>query len=355
MSLPRIAISLGDPSGIGAEVTAAALARVRGECIPAVYGDLGLFQRWFAELTVPVLARGAAPGRSGGLVPVTELAAKDARPGKPTRAGAGAQLAYLERAFDAVGRGEADALVTAPVSKAQVARVVPGFVGHTEWLEERSPSTSRPSSSGSRSEPYARDERTPRSVMMLAGERLRIALVTNHVALARLPRLLTPARIARTIDVTYRALRADFGIARPRLALAAFNPHAGEEGAFGDEEARVLAPALALAAKAGTPAAGPFPADSVFFRAALGEFDAVVALYHDQGLIPVKLLDAVGGDPAVNVTLGLPFVRTSPDHGVAYGIAGKGEASPDSMVAAIRLAIRMAGVRARRRPRSARR
>jgi len=333
MPLPRIAISLGDPSGIGAEVTAAALARVRGECAPCVYGDLGLFGRWFAESGLPVVARGETPGRGGGLVPVTELAAKDARPGKPTRAGAGAQLSYLEWAFDAVTRGEAHALVTAPVSKAQVARVAPGFVGHTEWLEARA---------------------TPRarSVMMLAGERLRIALVTNHVALARLPRLLTPDRIARTIGITWRALRDDFGVRRPRVALAALNPHAGEEGTFGDEEARVLAPALALAARAGTPAAGPFPADSVFFRAALGEFDAVVALYHDQGLIPVKLLDAVGADPAVNVTLGLPLVRTSPDHGVAYGIAGKGVASSDSMVAALRLAIRMVEVRtkaARRR------
>ncbi len=133
---------------------------------------------------------------------------------------------------------------------------------------------------------------------------------------------------------------------RPRLALAALNPHAGEQGAFGDEEERLLRPALALAARSGARAAGPFPADSVFFRAALGEFDAVVALYHDQGLIPVKLLDAVMGDPAVNVTLGLPIVRTSPDHGVAYDIAGKGKANPASMIAALQLAARIARTRA---------
>jgi 4-hydroxythreonine-4-phosphate dehydrogenase len=209
-----------------------------------------------------------------------------------------------------------------------VARVLPGFVGHTEWLEARC---------GGR-----------RSVMMLAGERLRVALCTNHLAFGKVRRALTSARVAETLTVTHRALVADFGLRRPRLALAALNPHAGEGGAFGDEEATLLTPALACARAAGAPAAGPFPADSVFFRAALGEFDAVVALYHDQGLIPVKLLDAVNGDPAVNVTLGLPIVRTSPDHGVAYDIAGQGKANPASMIAALRLAARIAGVRAGR-------
>jgi 4-hydroxythreonine-4-phosphate dehydrogenase len=347
---PRIAISLGDPSGIGAEVTAAALARCRGELAPIVYGDLSLFLRWFGESGLSLVPRGGSLPRGGALVPVTELAPRDARAGKPTPAGAGAQLAYLEWAFDAVERGAADALCTAPVSKAQVARVSPGFVGHTEWLEERA---ARFRGRGLRPAGRASSGAHPgtagaRSVMMLAGERLRVALVTNHVALGRLRRLLTPARIAGTIEIVYRALRADFRIARPRVALAALNPHAGEEGAFGDEERTLLAPALALAARRRCKAAGPFPADSVFFRAALGEFDAVVALYHDQGLIPVKLLDALMGDAAVNVTLGLPVVRTSPDHGVAYDIAGKGKASPASMIAAIRLATRIARARARR-------
>jgi 4-hydroxythreonine-4-phosphate dehydrogenase len=219
------------------------------------------------------------------------------------------------------------------VSKAQVARALPGFVGHTEWLERRC---------GVR-----------RSVMMLAGEKLKVALATNHVAFGRLRRALTPGRIAETIRIAHRAMRDDLGVARPRIALAALNPHAGEEGTFGGEEGTLLRAALAQAARAGARAAGPFPADSVFFRAALGEFDAVVALYHDQGLIPVKLLDAVNGDPAVNVTLGLPIVRTSPDHGVAYDIAGKGKANPASMIAALRLAARIANVRRRRRGASA--
>ncbi len=328
---PSIAVSLGDPSGIGAEVTAAALLALRDEVAPLVFGDPRLFARELAGLRLPVVPLGAPLPRDGALVAVTRLPAAAVRPGRPAPAAGAAQLAYLEAAFEAVRRGDAAALTTAPVSKAQVARALPGFVGHTEWLEARC--------------------RVRRSVMMLAGEKLKIALATNHVAFAKLGRALTRARIAETIVVTHRAMQDDLGLARPRIALAALNPHAGEEGVFGREEGTLLRDALARAARAGAPAAGPFPADSVFFRAALGEFDAVVALYHDQGLIPVKLLDAVGGDPAVNVTLGLPIVRTSPDHGVAYDIAGTGQASAASMIAALRLAARIARVRAARRPR----
>jgi len=320
----RIAISLGDPSGIGAEVTAAALAALGAEIAPLVFGDPRLFARDLAG-SLPVVEAGAPLPPGGALVATTRLPAAAARPGRPAQQGGAAQLAFLEGAFEAVRRGDAAALCTAPVSKAQVARALPGFVGHTEWLEARCG--------------------VKRSVMMLAGSRLRVALATNHVALRQLRRALTVERIVETLAVTHRALVADLGIRRPRLALAALNPHAGEEGAFGDEEERLLRPALARAASLGFPAAGPLPADSVFFRAALGEFDAVVALYHDQGLIPVKLLDAVGGDPAVNVTLGLPIVRTSPDHGVAYDIAGKGKADPASMIAALRLAARIAKTR----------
>jgi 4-hydroxythreonine-4-phosphate dehydrogenase len=226
-----------------------------------------------------------------------------------------------------VRSGEADALCTAPVSKAQVQRVLPGFVGHTEWLEARC--------------------RPHRSVMMLASSRLRVSLVTNHLALSRALRLVTPERILRTVEVTWLGLRRDLGVARPRIAVCAMNPHAGEGGAFGDEEGRRVAPAVARARRRRLRVSGPWPADSIFSRAVAGEFDAVVALYHDQGLIPAKLLDAATGDPAVNVTLGLPVVRTSPDHGVAYDIAGTGAASERSMAAAIRLAAEIAARRAR--------
>jgi 4-hydroxythreonine-4-phosphate dehydrogenase len=309
----RIAVSLGDPSGIGPEVAARALASVEG-VVPVVFGDASA-ERLFR------------PPRGGAFVAVTRLPPGDVRPGRPTAAGGAAQLAFLEEAWGAVARGDADALCTAPVSKAQVQRALPGFVGHTEWLEAKYPRA--------------------RSVMMLACSQLRVALVTNHVAIADLPRAITPERVARTLTVTWRALRDDFGIARPRLALCALNPHAGEQGAFGDEEARVLAPALARARRAGTPATGPFPADGLMFGAAAGEVDAVVACYHDQGLVPVKLLDALG-DPAVNVTLGLPIVRTSPDHGTAYALAGTGRARHHSMLAALELARDLARRRARR-------
>ena len=322
----RVAVSLGDPSGIGPEVTAGALAALRGRVVPLVFGDASFARvARSAGLELPVVAPGDPFPRGGALVRVTRLAAADRRPGRPCPAGGAASLAYLEAAFDALARGHAGALCTAPLAKAQVALSLPGFVGHTEWLEARG--------GGSR------------SVMMLAGRRLRVALVTNHLSLRDAIRKLTPAGIAEVAAIASEGLRRDMGIARPRIAIAGLNPHAGEGGAFGDEESRIVAPAVARARADGVDAHGPFPPDSVYFRAALGEFDAVVALYHDQGLIPVKLLDAVLGDSAVNVTLGLPFVRTSPDHGVAWDLAGTGRASDRSMRAALRLA---AGIARRR-------
>jgi 4-hydroxythreonine-4-phosphate dehydrogenase len=311
---------MGDPSGIGAEVTARALARLRGALVPFVFGDAPVFGRAArrAGLRLPAVDPGGRLPPGGALVRVTRLAPAAARPGRPSRAGGAAQLAYVEAAFECLERGQADALVTAPVSKAQVQRALPGFSGHTEWLEDRGGGA--------------------RSVMMLGGRRLKVALVTNHLSLRSALRALSTERILRVVATTHRALRRDFGVAHPRLAVAGLNPHAGEGGAFGDEERRLVRPAVARARRRGIDASGPWPPDSVFFRAARGEFDAVVALYHDQGLIPVKLVDALMGDAAVNVTLGLPFVRTSPDHGVAYDLAGRWRASPASMEAALRLA-----------------
>jgi 4-hydroxythreonine-4-phosphate dehydrogenase len=326
----RIAISMGDPSGIGAEVTAKALAAHRGALEPYVFGDAGVFgdAARRARLALEAVDLGDPLPPGGALVRVTKLPRVATRPGRPIRAGGVAQLAYLQAAYAAVVNGQADALCTAPVSKAQVQVAEKDFVGHTEWLEEKT---------GAK-----------RSVMMLAGSRLRVSLVTNHLALSRVPRAVTASGVLGTITATHTALRVDFGIAKPRIAVCAMNPHAGEGGAFGDEEKRLVMPALGRARRLGITATGPYPADSVFFRAVAGEFDAVVALYHDQGLIPVKLLDSVARDPAVNVTLGLPIVRTSPDHGVGYDIAGKGEASAKSMWAALELAAQLA----RRRKRS---
>ena len=215
--LPRIAISLGDPSGIGPEVTAAAVRALQGELSPLIFGDPILFDRHFRGTRLPVVGAGEPLPAGGALVAVTHLPAFAARPGRPAPVAGAAQLAFLEDAFAAVVRGDAAALCTAPVSKAQVARFSEGFAGHTEWLEERTAA--------------------PRSVMMFDGERVRVALVTTHVPFAELTRLLTPALVAETIRIVHRAMRDDFGIARPRVALAALNPHAGEAGLIGDEEA----------------------------------------------------------------------------------------------------------------------
>jgi 4-hydroxythreonine-4-phosphate dehydrogenase len=325
----RVAISMGDPSGVGAEVTAKALAGHRRLLVPYVFGDAGVFAAAArrAHLSLPSVDLGEPLPPEGALVRVTKLPRIAATPGKPIRAGGAAQLAYLQAAYNAVVSGQADALCTAPVSKAQVQTAEKGFVGHTEWLEAKT---------GAK-----------RSVMMLAGTRLRVALVTNHLQLSRVPTAVTASGILGTVTATHTALQVDFGIAKPRIAVCAMNPHGGEGGAFGDEEKRLVLPAIGRAKRLGIAVSGPYPADSVFFRAAAGEFHAVVALYHDQGLIPVKLLDAVAHDPAVNVTLGLPIVRTSPDHGVGYDIAGRGEASAKSMWAALRLAAQLAQRRKR--------
>jgi len=326
----RVALSLGDPSGVGPEVTAGALASLRRGEAAYAFADASFAERARAAgVRLPVVRPGRPLPEGGAIVAVTRLAVRDRQAGRPTARGAAAQLAYLEAAFEALARGDADALCTAPLNKAQVQRRLPSFVGHTEWLEARGGGA--------------------RSVMMLAGRRLRVALATTHVSLRRMLSLLSGPLVADTAAITARSLAADLGIERPRLAVAGLNPHAGEGGAFGDEEERIVRPGVERARRLGLDVEGPFPPDSVFFRAALGEFDAVVALYHDQGLIPVKLLDALLGDAAVNVTLGLPFVRTSPDHGVAYDLAGTGRASDRSMRAALALAAAIARRRIRSR------
>jgi 4-hydroxythreonine-4-phosphate dehydrogenase len=319
----RIAISMGDPSGIGPEVVAKALLRRPAGVVPYVFGDAGVFERAQrkAGLGLPKVEPGEPLPPRGALVCITRLPPAAVRPGQPSPAGGRAQLQYLEAALECVGTGRAIALCTGPVSKAQIRTVVPDFQGHTEWLAERTG--------------------VARTVMMLAGKRLRVALVTNHLALAQVPRALTAERLLETIVIANRALKDDFGLRRPRIAVLGLNPHAGEEGSFGDEEARLVVPALEGARKAGIAAEGPFSADGLFPRAVARGFAAVVALYHDQGLVAAKLHDALTGEPAVNVTLGLPIVRTSPDHGVAYDIAGKGKADARSMREALRLAAQL--------------
>jgi 4-hydroxythreonine-4-phosphate dehydrogenase len=311
-----IAISLGDPAGIGPEIVARALAE-RPDADVIVFGDQGLLNR------AAKIAGVAAPAPARIRV-VTALGPDEIRPGQPNDASGRAQLAYLTAATDAALAGEVSALVTAPISKEWIARAGFAFPGHTEYLAARA---------GVRE-----------FAMMLAGPSLRVTVATTHIPLRDVPRLLTVEGIASAIWLTAQALVHNFGITQPRVAVAGLNPHAGEAGRFGDEEERVVCPAIGSArariARAGltTAISGPLVPDSVFRQAALGEFDAVVALYHDQGLIPLKLLHF---DEGVNLTLGLPFVRTSPDHGTAFDIAGMGRARAQSFLAALDLAVRI--------------
>jgi 4-hydroxythreonine-4-phosphate dehydrogenase len=318
-SLP-IGISLGDPAGIGPEVVARALAE-RREVAVIVFGDSGV-------LTRAAAVTGVAPPPSASIREVTHLSAEDVVPGRPNDLSARAQVAYLEAATHAALRGEIAALVTAPISKEWAARAGFAFPGHTEYLAEAAG--------------------VSEFAMMLAGPSLRVTVVTTHLALRDAVAALSIGRIASAIMLTARSLRDGFGVALPRVAVAGLNPHAGEAGRFGDEESRLVLPAIAEAqrhlAAAGVAArvSGPHVPDAVFRQAASGAFDAVVALYHDQGLIPIKMLHF---DEAVNLTLGLPFVRTSPDHGTAYDIAGAGRARPHSFVAALDLAVALSDKR----------
>lgn len=304
MSRPRIAVTLGDPRGIGPEVVARALAEDVGADVTVVGPD-DLLPALPADVRVGVGTWGAA---AGAAPPGADPHAHALRAG--TLAGRAVETA-ARLALD----GRVDALVTAPIDKHALRLAGFPHPGHTEWLAHLAGDV-----------PVA---------MMLAADRLRVVLVTTHVAFRDVPALLTLDRVVRTGQVTVAGLRRWWGLAEPRLALCALNPHAGEQGLFGDEEARVLEPA---ARRLG--AAGPLPADTVFVRALRGEFDAVLAPYHDVGMTAIKVA-AFGR--AVNITLGLPFPRTSPDHGTALDIAGTGTADPSSMVEAVRLAVQLAG------------
>lgn len=317
MAAFTVGITLGDPAGIGPEVIVRALAE-RPDREVTIFGDAQVLAR-------AAMRAGVGLSRRARVVGVTDLTAGDVEPGRPNDASGRAQVAYLAAGADAALAGEIAALVTAPLSKTWAARAGFAFPGHTEYLASRAGAAEH--------------------AMMFVGPRLRVTLATTHLPLSRVPAALTPDRIASAIALTARALRDRFGILRPRVGVAALNPHAGEDGAFGDEEIRVIRPGVerARARVSGeVPEAtveGPVPADAIFRRALAGEMDAVVALYHDQALIPVKLIDF---ESAVNVTLGLPFVRTSPDHGTAYDIAGTGRARAGSFGAALDLAFELA-------------
>ncbi len=330
--LPRIGLTMGDPAGIGPEIIAKALSdpSLFEVARPLVLGDataVGMALKAHSGPAMREVSIADDAGERPGLMDLLAVSRLDPgllQPGAPTREGGVAMVAAISRAVDLALRGDLDGVVTGPISKVLLQKAGYAFEGHTQLL--------------------AHLTGAEEVVMMLAGERLRVTLVTIHCPLRRVPGLMTEEAVYRTLEITARGLRCDFGIASPRLAVAALNPHAGEEGLFGDEERTVIAPAIQRALASGIDAAGPVPADTVFFKAASGQFDAVVCMYHDQGLIPLKLLHFSDG---VNVTLGLPIVRTSVDHGTAYDIAGRGTADPASLKAAFRTAALMAANRRR--------
>jgi 4-hydroxythreonine-4-phosphate dehydrogenase len=325
-----IALTSGDPAGVGPEITIEAwLARDIRQILPFyVIGDP-------AQLA-------ARAERIGVRVPIADVEAKDAeaafgnalpvvplqnrlgeKPGVPDAANAAGILESIERAVGDCLAGRAAAVVTNPIAKKALYDSGFRFPGHTEFLAHLA---------------EAATGRSYMPVMMLAGPELRAVPVTIHVPLAEVPGLLTTDLIAATARIVVTDLAARFGIARPRLAIAGLNPHAGEDGAMGDEDQHIISPAIEMLRSEGLAVAGPLPADSMFHARARANYDAAICMYHDQALIPVKML---AFDETVNVTLGLPFVRTSPDHGTAFDIAGTGRARPDSLIAALQLAARL--------------
>jgi 4-hydroxythreonine-4-phosphate dehydrogenase len=328
-----LAITLGDPAGIGPEVILGAWMRLRaaGLMLPAfVAGGPQLLRATAQRLgidcpIVPIAEAAEALFAHAAGLPVMAGLDGMSSPGHPTVDGARLALASLQWGAKLVLSGEAAGLVTAPVAKAALAAVGWDYPGQTEFLADACGRTWRD------------------AVMMLAGPSLRTVPLTVHVALAEVPGLISEGLILHKARIVAEGLRRDFRVLQPRLAIAALNPHAGEGGQFGNEDARIIAPAVAALRAEGIAAFGPVPGDALFTPRARASYDAALCMYHDQALIPLKALEF---DEGVNVTLGLPIIRTSPDHGTAFDIAGTGLADPGAMAAAIRMAARMAAARA---------
>ncbi|MDZ4375928.1 MAG: 4-hydroxythreonine-4-phosphate dehydrogenase PdxA [Phenylobacterium sp.] len=334
MTRRPLALTLGDPAGIGPEIVVKAWRALRNE-------DLAFF------VIGDVQALRSAPGGGSGIaraisspdevaaifsgaLPVLDLPLRaPVVAGKPSPGAAEAVIRWIETAAGLALSGTVGGVITAPIAKAPLYAAGFKCPGHTEFLGDLPAA--------------ARHDGARGPVMMLTAGDLRTTLVTVHEPLSKVPQALTIEGIVNTGLVTAQALRRDFGIAAPRIAVAGLNPHAGESGTIGQEEVRIVEPAVRALRDLGVDAKGPYPADSLFPAEVRSTYDAAVCLYHDQALIPVKMLDFWGG---VNVTLGLPIVRTSPDHGTAFDIAGRGIARPDSLIAAIRLAAEISGRRA---------
>jgi 4-hydroxythreonine-4-phosphate dehydrogenase len=322
--MKKLAITMGDPGGVGPEVIMRALAseQVRRRCTAVVVGERSVMEEALRLVDLPLRLRIiASPRQSNPSADVVELidvgVLGEWDKGKPTADGGRACAACIKTAVNLALDKNVDGIVTAPISKEALKMAGMKWPGHTEMLAELTGTGD-----------YA---------MVLAGGPLRVILVTIHTALKNVPALITRENVLRTIRLASRACRM-FGIVKPRIGVAGLNPHAGEAGIFGDEEVRQIVPAVEDAQKERIPVLGPFPPDTIFHRAYTGDFDMVVCMYHDQGLIPLKM---IAFDKGVNVTVGLPIIRTSPDHGTAYDIAWQGIANPLSMIEAISLASTM--------------
>lgn len=329
-NLLPIAMTQGDPSGIGPELTLLAWRnRKPGDPPFFVLTDPDLMRGRARELNLDIECQVVESAEAAHVferaLPVVDICTSvEGIPGQPNPADAGPTVASIDRAVEAIAKGQASAMVTNPVTKASLYSAGFAHPGHTEFL-------------GELAEKYFNTIATP--VMMLWSPLLAVVPVTIHVPLADAIAQLDTAGIIETVTIAAAALKSQFGIANPRIAVSGLNPHAGEQGAMGEEDLRIIRPAITALVQNGIDVNGPLPADTMFHEEARAKYDAAVCMYHDQALIPVKTL---AFDSAVNVTLGLPFIRTSPDHGTAYDIAGKGLASTASLIAALRLAGQLA-------------
>ncbi len=307
----RIAITIGDPGGVGAEVTLKSLQAIAGITRPLIIGDKPVLESACEMLGIE-LDIGLCDFIGTGAITSTGFARNI-----PTAEGGHAAVSYIRKAVELAQANAVDAIVTAPISKESLNMAAYPWPGHTEMLAELT-----------NAQQYA---------MMLCGGPLRVILVTIHTALRNVPALITAHRVLETIRLAKKACTM-LGLSEPRIAVAGLNPHAGESGIFGDEEQTAIFPAVAAAEAEDIHVSGPFPPDTLFHKVYKGEFDIVVCMYHDQGLIPLKM---IAFDAGVNVTVGLPIIRTSPNHGTAYDIAWKGTANPSSMMEAIKFAARL--------------
>lgn len=328
---PIVGITMGDPVGIGPELICLALnhRHVYDVARPLVIGDVQVLEKAKLITKSPsLIATVNSPGAASykpGCIDVLNSSHIDPETlvwGQPTEITGKVMEHYIIVAIDMALNDDISAIVTCPINKTALNLAGSRYHGHTELLADRTGTSE-----------YA---------MMMAGDRLRVVLVTIHISLKQVPQSLTVENIMSTIETTDYSLKERFGLERPKIAVAGLNPHAGEAGMFGDEEARIIEPAIGFSRKNGIDVSGPYPPDTVFINAMNGQFDAVVCMYHDQGLIPFKMIHFSDG---VNTTLGLPVIRTSVDHGTAYDIAGTGVADPGSLIQAIMLAASQATCR----------